>query len=96
MDIINSSILITGGAGFIGSNIAEYLLENNVKFIRILDNLSTGNINNISNLLKKYNNVEFLWGDINDLETCKKAMIGINKICHQAAIGSVPRLLKIL
>jgi UDP-N-acetylglucosamine 4-epimerase len=91
MDLINTSILITGGAGFIGSNIAQYLLDDNVKFIRILDNLSTGNINNIKELLEKYNNIEFLWGDINDLETCRKAMIGINKICHQAAIGSVPR-----
>jgi UDP-N-acetylglucosamine 4-epimerase len=91
MNFFNNSILITGGAGFIGSNIAEYLLENNVKFIRILDNLSTGNMNNINELLEKYNNIEFLLGDINDLETCRKAMIGINKICHQAAIGSVPR-----
>jgi UDP-N-acetylglucosamine/UDP-N-acetylgalactosamine 4-epimerase len=91
MNFINTSILITGGAGFIGSNIAEYLLKNNIKFIRILDNLSNGNLDNIKDLLDKYNNIEFLWGDINDLETCRKAMIGINKICHQAAIGSVPR-----
>lgn len=84
------SILITGGAGFIGSNIVEYLLDNNVKHIRILDNLSTGKKSNIDFLLKKYANLEFIHGDICNLETCRKAVKQIDIICHQAALVSVP------
>jgi UDP-N-acetylglucosamine 4-epimerase len=85
------SILVTGGAGFIGSNIVEYLLENNVKFVRILDNLSTGKKSNIEFMLKKYSNLEFMYGDISNLENCRVAVKGIDIICHQAALGSVPR-----
>ena len=85
------SILVTGGSGFIGSNIVEYLLNNNVKFIRILDNLSTGKQSNIENLLNKYGNVEFMYGDIANLETCRNAVKKIDIVCHQAALGSVPR-----
>jgi UDP-N-acetylglucosamine 4-epimerase len=80
----NKNILITGGCGFIGSNIAKELCLKNK--VRILDNLSTGNINNIKNL-----NVEYMWGDITNLETCRVAVKGIDVICHQAALGSVPR-----
>jgi len=87
----NMKILITGGAGFIGSNIVEYLAKNNVKFIRILDNLSTGNKNNIQYLLELYDNIEFIYGDITNLDTCRNAMNNIDVICHQAAIGSVSR-----
>lgn len=85
------SVLVTGGAGFIGSHIIEFLLKNNVKYIRILDNLSTGNKNNIEPFLEKYSNVEFMWGDICDLETCRKACKNMMVICHQAALGSIPR-----
>jgi UDP-N-acetylglucosamine 4-epimerase len=85
------SILVTGGAGFIGSNIVEYLLENNVKSVRILDNLSTGKKSNIEFMLEKYPNLEFMYGDISNLETCRIAVKGIDIICHQAALGSVPR-----
>ena len=88
---MNYNILVTGGAGFIGSNIVETLLSRNVKFVRILDNLSTGYRNNINFLLKKYDNVEFVLGDISDIEICRKAMKDIDLICHQAALGSVPR-----
>lgn len=87
----SKSILVTGGCGFIGSNIVEKLLNTNVKFIRVLDNLSTGHKKNIDFLLNKYNNLEFMYGSITDLDTCRKAVKDIDIICHQAAIGSVPR-----
>jgi UDP-N-acetylglucosamine 4-epimerase len=87
----NKRFLITGGCGFIGSNIVEYLLENNASFVRVIDNLSTGNKNNIEHLLDKYNNFEFMYGDITNIEVCRKAVSGIDIICHQAALGSVPR-----
>lgn len=87
----NKSILVTGGSGFIGSNIVEYLLSNGIKFVRILDNLSTGKISNIQFLLDKYSNLEFMYGDISNLETCRNSVKGIDIICHQAALGSVPR-----
>ena len=81
-------ILVTGGAGFIGSNIVEKLhLEHE---IRVIDNLSTGNKENISN----FDNIEFIYGDISNLETCRKVVKGIDLICHQAALGSVPRSVK--
>lgn len=91
MNIENLCVLLTGGAGFIGSNIAKYLLENNVKFLRIVDNLSTGSIENIQYLLDKYDNIEFFQGDITNYNTCDKCMDNIDVVCHQAALGSVPR-----
>ena len=87
----NKRFLITGGCGFIGSNIVEYLLENNAYFVRVIDNLSTGNKLNIEHLLDKYTNIEFMYGDITNIEVCRKAVSGIDVICHQAALGSVPR-----
>ena len=87
----NKSILVTGGTGFIGSNIVEYLLSNGVKFVRVFDNLSTGKMSNIQFLLDKYSNLEFMYGDISNLESCRNAVKGIDIICHQAALGSVPR-----
>lgn len=95
----NTRVLVTGGCGFIGSNIVEYLLDNNVKFVRVLDNLSTGKISNIQPFLDnpKYNSknngkrIEFLYGDVSNLETCRKAAQDIDVICHQGALGSVPR-----
>ena len=87
----NLSILVTGGAGFIGSNIIEFLSKHNIKFIRIIDNLSTGNKNNIKQFLDKHNNIEFIYGDISKLEICRKVVKDIDIICHQAALGSVPR-----
>lgn len=82
-------ILCTGGAGFIGSHLVEFLLNNNFH-VRVLDNLSTGNKNNIGHLINNPN-FEFIYGDITDLETCKKACSNIDIICHQAALGSVTR-----
>lgn len=81
-------ILVTGGAGFIGSNIVDKLVSlDNVKKIVILDNLSTGKMNNINSSPK----VEFIYGDISIYDTCFCAMNNINLICHQAAVGSVPK-----
>jgi UDP-N-acetylglucosamine 4-epimerase len=87
----NKHFLITGGCGFIGSNIVEYLLENKASFVRVIDNLSTGNKRNIEHLLDKYANLEFMYGDITNIDVCRKAVSGIDVICHQAALGSVPR-----
>tara|TARA_B100000925_G_C21974346_1_gene459361 strand:- start:519 stop:1475 length:957 start_codon:yes stop_codon:yes gene_type:complete len=84
-------VLVTGGAGFIGSNIVEELLKMGVKKVRVLDNLSTGKKSNINNFLEKNENLEFVYGDISNLETTRKAVKGMNVICHQAALGSVPR-----
>lgn len=92
MEKVNEDrILVTGGAGFIGSNLAEYLAKKKVKLVRILDNFSTGKQKNIDELLEKYDNIEFMYGDITDYETCKNAVKGIDMVSHQAALGSVPR-----
>ena len=85
-----NNFLITGGAGFIGSNIVSYLINNNAKFVRVLDNLSTGDLNNIKEFLD-CSNFEFIKGDIVDPSTCEMAIKDINYISHQAALGSVPR-----
>ncbi len=92
-DLSVYKFLITGGAGFIGSNIVEYLIRFNAGHIRILDNLSNGYFENIQEFLT-LPNVEFMEGDIRDLETCKRAVDGIDFISHQAALGSVPRSIK--
>jgi UDP-N-acetylglucosamine/UDP-N-acetylgalactosamine 4-epimerase len=84
-------VLVTGGAGFIGSNLVEALLKDErVKFVRVLDNLSTGFLKNIEPYMTDPR-FEFLEGDIRDFDTCKKAVEGIDAITHQAALGSVPR-----
>jgi UDP-N-acetylglucosamine 4-epimerase len=84
-------ILITGGAGFIGSNLVEHLLKNSkVQYIRVLDNLATGSLKNLEGFLQNPK-FEFLNGDIRSYQTCQQACQGINAISHQAALGSVPR-----
>lgn len=90
IDLSNFSFLITGGAGFIGSNIAEYLLRYGAKHVRVLDNLSNGYLENIKEFID-LPNFEFIEGDIRDIETCRKAVENIDFISHQAALGSVPR-----
>ena len=92
MNITNKKILITGGAGFIGSNLCEYFLSNNNEVI-CLDNFATGHKHNIEKL---YSNEKFslIEGDIRDIEICKKAVEGVDYVLHQAALGSVPRSLK--
>lgn len=89
-DLSNLSFLITGGAGFIGSNIVEYLLKNDAKKVRVLDNFSTGFKKN-TYLFKDNPAFELMEGDIRAIETCKKAVSGIDYVSHQAALGSVPR-----
>jgi UDP-N-acetylglucosamine 4-epimerase len=88
--ISNKSFLVTGGAGFIGSNIVEYLIKYGAKYVRVLDNLSNGYYENILPYIG-LSNFEFINGDIRDLETCKSAVSGIHYVSHQAALGSVPR-----
>ncbi|MHC2990864.1 Vi polysaccharide biosynthesis protein VipB/TviC [Pontibacter sp. HJ8] len=89
-DLSQSSFLITGGAGFIGSNIVEYLLKYGAGKVRVLDNFSTGSHTNIEEF-KSNPAFELIEGDIRDLETCRRALIGIDYVSHQAALGSVPR-----
>ncbi|WP_093368147.1 SDR family oxidoreductase [Psychroflexus sediminis] len=89
-DLSNVNILVTGGAGFIGSNIVEYLLKFGVKKVRVLDNLSNGYFENISEFDSEPN-FEFQEGDIRKLEDCQKAVKDIDIVLHQAALGSVPR-----
>lgn len=84
-------ILVTGGAGFIGSNLVEkLLLDERVDLVRVLDNFSTGSRENIKAFLidEKF---ELLEGDIRDYDTCVQAVAGMHTIAHQAALGSVPR-----
>lgn len=84
-------ILVTGGAGFIGSNLVEALLDHKqVRHVRVLDNLSTGHLRNIE-AFRSRPNLEFIEGDIRDANACLKACEDIDLISHQAALGSVPR-----
>jgi UDP-N-acetylglucosamine/UDP-N-acetylgalactosamine 4-epimerase len=84
-------ILVTGGAGFIGSNLVEKLLgREDVEQVRVLDNLSTGSIKNIEEF-ETNAKFEFIQGDIREYKACLKVCEGIDLISHQAALGSVPR-----
>ena len=85
----NITILITGGAGFIGSNLCEYFLNKNYKIV-CLDNFATGHKRNIYEFLDN-KNFTLIEGDIRDFETCQKAVQNIDYVLHQAALGSVPR-----
>jgi UDP-N-acetylglucosamine/UDP-N-acetylgalactosamine 4-epimerase len=82
-------ILITGGAGFIGSNLCEYFLEKGHQII-CLDNFSTGHHHNIKDFLKN-ENFTLIEGDIRNFSDCEKAVNGVDYVLHQAALGSVPR-----
>lgn len=83
------TILITGGAGFIGTNLCEYFLSKGY-FVVCFDNFATGHKNNIAEFLE-HENFKLIEGDIRDLAQCKNAVIGVDYVLHQAALGSVPR-----
>ena len=90
-DLSQFSFLVTGGAGFIGGHIAEYLLKNGALKVRVLDNLVANGTGPNLEILKQYSNFEFIEGDIRNAATCLQACNGIDYISHQAALGSVPR-----
>lgn len=86
---MKTKILITGGAGFIGSNLTEYFLAKNYEVV-VLDNLATGYLKNISEFMD-LPNFQFIEGDIRNLDSCHEAVSGCDYVLHQAALGSVPR-----
>lgn len=89
-----SKILVTGGAGFIGSNLCEHLLVNGYEVV-CLDNFSTGHMYNIQYLLDDYpTRFTLIEGDIRNFETCIRAVDGVDSILHEAALGSIPRSLE--
>ena len=87
-----SKILVTGGAGFIGSNLCEELLETSNEVV-CLDNFSTGKFENIRHLLD-YKNFRLIVGDIRNPDNCRQAVEGVEYVLHEAALGSVPRSIK--
>ena len=92
IELSNKIILVTGGAGFIGSNLCEALLEKGNKVV-CLDNFATGKRENLEQFLQDTNFTLFE-GDIRNIEDCLKASKGVDYILHQAALGSVPRSIK--
>jgi len=82
-------VLVTGGAGFIGSNLVGFLLKNNIR-VSVLDNLATGRWSNLEEF-ESNDLFTFINGDITDFDVCLNAMNGIDVVSHQAALGSVPR-----
>ena len=85
----NALFLVTGGAGFIGSNLCESIIKKGYR-VRCLDNLSTGKMDNIRSFMGSAN-FEFIEGDIRELDTCMKACESVDYVLHEAAWGSVPR-----
>ena len=92
IEVNNTSILITGGAGFIGSNLCEYFLSKGYK-VTCLDNFSTGHRHNLK-LSFENPNFRLIEGDIRNLSDCQNAVNGVDYVLHEAALGSVPRSIK--
>lgn len=90
--IKGKKFLVTGGAGFIGSNLVSYLLENGAEEVRVLDNLSTGSLDNV-NEFKAFPHFKLIIGDITNYELCLQACKDIDGVFHNAALGSVSRSL---
>ena len=87
-------VLVTGGAGFIGSNLCEHLLVNGYEVV-CLDNFATGHIENLLPLIETYpTQFRLIVGDIRNLDDCSKAVEGVDYVMHEAALGSVPRSIK--
>ena len=87
-------VLVTGGAGFIGSNLTEHLLGQG-HTVRVLDNFATGHIENLLPFFEKFpHSFELQVGDIRNLPDCRKAVEGMDYVLHEAALGSVPRSVK--
>ncbi|SUB88412.1 UDP-glucose 4-epimerase [Porphyromonas macacae] len=87
-------ILITGGAGFIGSNLTEYFLSKGYR-VRVLDNFATGHMHNLLPFFTQYpETFELQVGDIRNMDDCSKACEGVTHVLHEAALGSVPRSIK--
>ena len=85
------NLLITGGAGFIGSNLVKYFInDSRIGLVRVIDNLSNGSYENIKEF-ESNNKFEFINGDIRDYDMCIQVCKNIDQISHQAALGSVPR-----
>ncbi|CAM3674326.1 SDR family oxidoreductase [Flavobacterium chungbukense] len=91
-NVVKSTVLITGGAGFIGSNLTEYFLGLGYKVV-CLDNFSTGHRHNLKDFLDNPN-FKLIEGDIRNLSDCAFAVEGVDFVLHQAALGSVPRSIK--
>lgn len=88
---MDTKVLVTGGAGFIGSNLCEHLLQNGY-YVRCLDNFATGHMYNLIPLIEQYpNSFELQVGDIRNLDDCHKAVQDVDYVMHEAALGSVPR-----
>lgn len=83
------NILVTGGAGFIGSNLCERLINEGNKVV-CLDNFSTGNFNNLKSIIE-HPNFKLIVGDIRNIDDCRKAVENVEYVFHEAALGSVPR-----
>ena len=91
MNMSEQTVLVTGGAGFIGSNLVDALLADGGYHVRVLDNFSTGRRENLAHCRR---DIELIEGDIRDMEIVEDAVMGVHAILHEAALPSVPRSVK--